>query len=39
MLEIVQTKDGNSRQIRGLFNFVGKVSKELFGNIDDEDSR
>jgi len=35
--EIVQVKNENSRQARGLFNFVGKVSKTLFGTLDDED--
>ena len=38
LFEIVQTKDENSRQIRGLFNFVGKVSKALFGTMDDKDA-
>ena len=29
----------NSRQARGLFNFVGKVSKALFGTLDDDDAQ
>lgn len=37
--EIVQVKNENSRQARGLFNFVGKVSKSLFGTLDDEDAQ
>ena len=39
LLEIVQVKNENSRQARGLFNFVGKVSKTLFGTLDDDDAQ
>ena len=36
---MVQVKNENSRQARGLFNFVGKISKTLFGTLDDEDAK
>ena len=39
LFEIVQVKTENSRQARGLFNFVGKVSKALFGTLDDDDAQ
>jgi len=39
LFEIVQVKNENSRQARGLFNFVGKVSKTLFGTLDDDDAQ
>jgi hypothetical protein len=37
--DIVQKEDGNKRQTRGLFNFVGQISKALFGTMDDEDAQ
>ena len=39
LFDIVQTKDENRRQTRGLFNFVGKITKALFGTMDDEDAQ
>src|SRR5215475_4980545 len=39
LFDIVQTKDESRRQTRGLFNFVGKISKALFGTMDDEDAQ
>ena len=39
LFDIVQTKDENRRQTRGLFNFVGKISKALFGTMDDDDAQ
>jgi len=39
LFDIVQVKIKNSRQARGLFNFVGKVSKTLFGTLDDDDAQ
>ena len=37
--DIAQREDGNRRHTRGLFNFVGKISKALFGTMDDEDAQ
>ena len=37
--DIAQREDGNRRQKRGLFNFVGEFSKALFGTMDDEDAQ
>jgi hypothetical protein len=37
--EIVQVKNENSRQARGPLNFVGKISKTLFGTLDDDDAQ
>jgi hypothetical protein len=37
--DIVQKEDGNRKQKRGLFNFVGQISKALFGTKDDEDAQ
>jgi len=34
---IVQKGEDNGRYKRGLFNFVGKISKTLFGTMDDDD--
>jgi len=39
LFDIVQTKDENRRQTRELLNFVGKISKALFGTMDDEDAQ
>jgi hypothetical protein len=33
---IVQKEEENRRHKRGLFNFVGKISKTLFGTMDDD---
>ena len=32
-------EDGNRREKRGFFYFVGKISKALFGTVDDEDAQ
>jgi hypothetical protein len=37
--DIAQREVGNSRLKRGLFNFVGKLSKALFGTMNDEDAQ
>jgi RNA binding exosome subunit len=37
--DIVQREDGNNKLKRGLFNFVGKISKSLFGTVDGEDAQ
>ena len=37
--DIAQKEGGNNRLKRGLFNFVGKISKALFGTMDDEDAQ
>jgi len=37
--DITQSEDGNRRQTRGLFHFLGKISKALFGTMDDEDAQ
>jgi len=37
--DIAQREDGNRRQKRGLFNLLGKISKALFGTMDDEDAQ
>jgi hypothetical protein len=39
LLEIVQVKSENRRQARGLFNFVGKITKTLFGTLDEDDAQ
>ena len=37
--DISHREDGNRKQKRGLFNFVGKISKALFGTMDDKDAQ
>jgi len=37
--DIVQRGEDNRRYKRGLFNFVGKISKTLFGTTDDENAQ
>jgi len=37
--DIVQNKEDDKRHRRGLFNFVGKISKALFGTMDDDDAQ
>jgi hypothetical protein len=37
--DIVQGGEGDRRHKRGLFNFVGKISKTLFGTMDDDDTQ
>ena len=39
LVDITQTKDGSKRPTRGLFNAIGKVSKALFGTMDDDDAQ
>ena len=39
LFEIAQGGEGNNEHKRGLFNFVGKLSKALFGTMDDEDAQ
>jgi hypothetical protein len=39
LFDIAQREGGNNRFKRGLFNFVGKLSKALFGNMDDDDAQ
>ena len=39
LFDIVQESEKDKRQRRGLFNFVGKVSKSLFGTMDDDDAQ
>jgi hypothetical protein len=36
---ITQGGEGDRRHKRGLFNFVGKLSKTLFGIMDDDDAQ
>jgi hypothetical protein len=36
---IVQKEEENRRHKRGLFNFVGKISKTMFGTMDDDDTQ
>ena len=36
---IVQKGEDNGRYKRGLFNFVGRISKTLFGTMDDDDAQ
>jgi hypothetical protein len=37
--DVAQGGEGDRRHKRGLFNFVGKLSKTLFGIIDDNDTQ
>jgi hypothetical protein len=37
--DIAQGGEGGRRHKRGLFNFVGKISKTLFGTMDDDDAQ
>ena len=37
--DIVQKGEGYTRSKRGLFNFVGKISKALFGTMDEDDAQ
>lgn len=39
LIDIVQESEEDKRPRRGLFNFVGKVSKSLFGTMDDDDAQ
>jgi hypothetical protein len=39
LFDLTQREDRNNRFRRGLFNFVGKISKALFGTMDDEDAQ
>jgi len=39
LFDIVQESEKDKRHRRGLFNFVGKVSKSLFGTMDDDDAQ
>jgi hypothetical protein len=39
LFDIAQREEGSRRQPRGLFNFVGKISKALFGTMDDNDAQ
>ena len=39
LVSTVQRGEENGRFRRGLFNFVGKVSKTLFGTMDDDDAQ
>ena len=38
LIDIIGDKIGESRGRRGLFNFIGEVSKVLFGTMDDSDA-
>jgi len=37
--EITGQETGNKRKTRGVFNFIGKLSKVLFGTMDDDDAK
>jgi uncharacterized phage infection (PIP) family protein YhgE len=37
--DIVKKRENYKRHKRGLFNFVGKISKALFGTMDDDDTQ
>ena len=39
LFDIVQERESEERRRRGLFNFIGKVSKALFGTMDDDDAQ
>jgi hypothetical protein len=39
LFDIAQGEEEDRRHKRGLFNFVGKVSKTLFGTMDDDDAQ
>ena len=39
LFDMVQERDSDERHRRGLFNFIGKVSKALFGTMDDDDAQ
>ena len=39
LVDIVQEGGDHGRNKRGLFNFVGKISKALFGTMDDDDAQ
>jgi hypothetical protein len=39
LFDIVQERESEERHRRGLFNFTGKVSKALFGTMDDDDAQ
>jgi hypothetical protein len=39
LFDIAQGENGDKRRKRELFNFVGKISKALFGTMDDEDAQ
>jgi hypothetical protein len=39
MSDIVQKGEYRRRYKRGLFNFGGKISKTLFGTMDDDDAQ
>jgi hypothetical protein len=36
--DITNRKEGKTRRKRGLFNFIGEISKVLFGTLDNEDA-
>jgi hypothetical protein len=37
--EITTQETGNKRKKRGVFNFIGELSKVLFGAMDDDDAK
>ena len=37
--EITGQETGNKRKKRGVFNFIGELSKILFGTMDDDDAK
>jgi hypothetical protein len=39
ILDITDPQSNQTRRMRGIFNFVGEISKILFGTMDDEDAR
>jgi len=39
LTDIVQKREDDTRHKRGLFNFVGKLSKALFGTMDEDDAQ
>jgi hypothetical protein len=39
LFDIVQEKESGERPRKGLFNVIGKVSKAVFGTMDDDDAQ